>query len=188
MSAFDELLTPILLLNRVAGKPAIADMTADQLTHYIAVQNKIVLSECKELMAAIESRDALEFLDGICDVVYTTLYLERLHIVANTSMNELLENLATTATTWAHHNAELFVKAMLLVIENNASKYTTDHARATSWVLEPDHMLVDNALDGVTYYSIVDRNGKMRKPSDFVPVDLSELAKQVDVSDKSFFL
>jgi hypothetical protein len=188
MESFDSLAAPILVLNRVAGKPAIKDMTPEQLTHYITVQNKIVLSECKELMAAIEARDALEFLDGICDVVYTGLYLERLHIAAHTSANELLDNLCTTATTWCFENAELFVKAMNLVIENNASKYTTDLNRATSWVLEADHNLVDTVIEGVNYYSIVDRNGKMRKPSDFVPVDLSDLAKEVDTSDNRFFL
>lgn len=72
------------------------------------------------------------------------------------------------------------VTAARRIVENNKLKYTTDRDVAYAWRLptgaRKDGIKVQEVVvDGVTYYSLVDKNGKIRKHRDFVAVELSDL-------------
>lgn len=183
-----DLRNAVMLLNRVAGKPDLLETTPDQLQNLIKVQNKIVFSECRELIKAVAERDPVEFLDGICDVAYTTAYLHPLVMLADQIPSEFIRAIDEVVDAWINKNSDLFWEAMALVVENNASKFTSDKLRADSWVLAEGTFIKESEVNGVTYYCVMNAHGKMCKPSDFKSVDLTELSKKVDLTDTDYFL
>lgn len=74
---------------------------------------------------------------------------------------------------------ECCIEALELVCENNLSKFTQDQDLAAKWgekftkaqLKDGYHIRVAD-VDGEVWYSIVDGNGKFRKPKNFKEVDL----------------
>lgn len=101
--------------------------------------------------------------------------IEKLQLVANIAEYIIQYPLPKSVTD------EQMIIAGKRIVENNKLKYTTDEEVARSWRLPVGARregIKVQAVEyhGVTYYSLVDKNGKIRKHRDFVAVDLSDLS------------
>lgn len=170
--AFDD----VVDFNAKAGN-SLDNVTYDDLFN----QTKITLEECNELMVAAgtftalrdgkitleqvyevtgkQSYDAeLEILDGLCDVLVTALQ-------AVAQLEALGFNVAD---------------AFDRVMTNNNTKIFDDHQEATQAAIKlQEHLkepisLQEETYEGVKYWTMRDVNNKIRKPVDFVGVDLQE--------------
>lgn len=81
---------------------------------------------------------------------------------------------------------EAVVKSLEAVCENNLSKFTQDKSVADSWVgkftkaqIKEGFHIRESVVDGATWYSIVDGNGKFRKHKNFKGVDLKPILKEL---------
>ena len=170
--AFDD----VVDFNAKAGN-SLDNVTYDDLFN----QTKITLEECNELMVAAgtftalrdgkitleqvyevtgkQSYDAeLEILDGLCDVLVTALQ-------AVAQLEALGFNVAD---------------AFDRVMTNNNTKIFDDHQEATQAAIKLQEQLgepislQEETYEGVKYWTMRDVNNKIRKPVDFVGVDLQE--------------
>ena len=116
-------------------------------------QVAIIQSELTELETAIAGRDKVEMLDGIVDVLYTSLRLVGL-------MEERYD----------------VIEACRRVAENNALKYRTYPFKASE-IPEGCHQVVVEGRYGNTY-CLKDAAGKVRKYNNFPKVDLSDLVEE----------
>jgi hypothetical protein len=133
----------------------------DSLDFWRAVENqtKLVLEETKETLAAIEEGNAVELADGLADIFVTYAWLAELVYQAGFETD----------------------LAMRLVNQNNATKIFTTYTKAkeTLEALEAkgeiEGLHIEEAVvKGVPYFTVRDGNRKIRKPIDFVSVDLTE--------------
>lgn len=125
----------------------IADNLANVDNESVNLQLSLIFEELSETIAAFENKDCVELLDGAVDIFVTTC--------------GLLQKLSS-----AGFNVNAALKA---VCDNNLSKFPkvgfpVRYDEAFSAVLKEEHQV----------YVIKDSNGKIRKPSDFVPVNLLE--------------
>ena len=74
-------------------------------------------------------------------------------------------------------NLDLLDKCVQLVVENNKQKFTTSKEEFDTW--ESEFIRKELVVDGVTYYTLVDENGKIRKRNNFPKVDLSFVLDEV---------
>lgn len=133
----------------------------DSLEFWRAVENqaKLVVEEAKETLAACEHGDPVELLDGVCDIMVTFSFLAELVYQAGFDTDH----------------------AMHLVNKNNATKIFTTYTKAkeTLDALEEKGeieglYIQEVVVRGVPFYTVRDGNNKIRKPVDFVSVDLVE--------------
>ena len=135
--------------NDVQKFNAIADNFSNVDKESIKRQISFITEELKETQKAFDEGDSKELLDGLCDVFVTWAGLAQKMSVAGYDVPSALKR----------------------VNENNLSKFPK---RATDEDLEnPDRFLTKN----FTCDCVVLKNaaGKIMKPSDFKPVDLSDL-------------
>lgn len=107
-----------------------------------------IFEEFQETVTALEERDAVELLDGAVDVWVTVVGLLQKLEVAGFNVAEAIKR----------------------VDENNLSKFP---AKGKPLVYSANHHAVFNEKYQVSV--IKDVGGKVRKPSNFKPVDLSDL-------------
>lgn len=147
---FTESLQASFDFNELAGK--------DQDYTYGAIASQVALikEEAKELQEALDNNDPVELLDAVCD----------LYVVLNGLTQKLL-------------NAGFDVaEAMQAVDDNNFSKFpatTTEVQQSKKWYKETkgvDVIIERNQKYGV--YVLKDSNGKVRKPSSFKDVELTD--------------
>ena len=144
-------------------------------------QNRVNYEECKELYYAISSIEQLfngsttlaalegynpllETLDGAVDVSVTY-----------TALVEMLESRGLNVSKGAER-----------ILKNNDNKLFTDfndaqvEAHKLQNELGETIVVCTTLVDGVQYYCLKDENGKVRKKTGFVGVDLSDLLESVN--------
>lgn len=160
----------------------------------VNVQLNQVKEELAEILVAIDL-DTKEHIDGHVDAMFVGLnfvemnqylaqideallekhlHVNKLQLVGNIFDHIISYPLPETVTD------EAMVTAARRVVENNKLKYTTDRDVAYAWRLpagarKEGIKVQEVVVDGVSYYSLVDKNGKIRKHRDFVAVELSDL-------------
>ena len=105
-----------------------------------------------------------------------TFPIEKLQLIANITDYIIQYPLPKSVTD------EQMITACKRIVENNKLKYTTDKEVAKAWRLpvgarREGIKIQEVEYQGVVYYSLVDKNGKIRKHRDFVAVDLLDLAE-----------
>ena len=123
----------------------------------ISVDNQIgfIFSELEETITGFEARDAVELLDGACDLFVTVAGLMQKLEVAGFNVDE----------------------ALARVNSNNLSKFLDAEKFSPFSVLSDlplGHTVKLNRKHNLLV--IKDENDKVRKPKTFVPVDVSDLA------------
>lgn len=119
-------------------------------------QMQRIIEEAKETQEAVVAGNALEFLDGVCDLFVVTSYLMEQAVAAGFDVEGALK----------------------AVCDNNDTKYSTDvevaQAGAMTHTASGTPCIVKaTSVGGITYYSIVRKSdGKIMKPVDFQSVDL----------------
>lgn len=151
LAEFEE---DIYLFHSNCDIPNVDKRTPDtEMWEALSRQVNIIQSELTELETAVAVRDKVEMLDGIVDVLYTSLRLVGL-------MEERYD----------------VTEACQRIAENNALKYR-EYPFKASEIPEGCHQVVVEGRYGNTY-CLKDATGKVRKYNNFPKVDLSDLAEE----------
>lgn len=118
----------------------------------LSLDNQIsfIFSELEETITAIESGNKVELLDGACDLFVTVAGLMQKLEVAGFDVDEALQR----------------------VNENNMSKYIPASETNFEKFVDKNHKATLNKKHSV--YVIKDGVGKIRKPTNFVSVNISD--------------
>lgn len=143
---FDNMYEDVKAFNNLAGGKTSKDS-------FIA-QVKCLVEEVNETVQGVEDNDVVAILDGAIDTIYVAMGI--LHKLEQLGVN--------------------IHKASNQVCENNLTKFPTSEYEATETV-----KFYNNTNVNVHYvfnhdyskYVIKDENGKVRKPFNFIPTDLS---------------
>lgn len=174
----------ILLFNKIISNGRdIEDFFVDELIERLKLQVNITKEEVDETIKAKAENDVVEYYDGLADVVFTAVFLLSLDSVlvdkwnignedlSSFEFNQELGESIVELLSAKDVNLDLLDKCVELVVENNKQKFTTSKEEFDSW--ESEFIRKELVVDGVTYYTFVDDNGKIRKRDGFKPVDLS---------------
>jgi len=132
--------------NEIAGKAATAP-TKQQLLQQLA----LIQEELTETIAAVESDDQTETIDGLCDVLITAVGFKHMLDLQGYNTSE----------------------AMQATAENNLSKFIKNYATMDGiYVRESNVRAEYNAKYDVVV--LLDENNKVKKPVGFVSNDLSK--------------
>ena len=160
--------------------------TQEEFDREVLMQQRLIQEESTETMIALIEDDAVEILDGLTDVLFTTSWL--VHILKECQDKGFV--VSQLLNTWLscipiNEVGQLFdeqtvLEAMQRVAVNNSSKFTAVKEQAERWKLAmPEYELSDVAVDGVVYWCLRDEAVKIRKHCDYVSVDLSDLVEVV---------
>lgn len=166
----------------------------------INVQLEQVREECIVEFLPAFGKNLKETIDGKIDTLFVYLNLRAMLEDFNSSLAkletpeevtdvlnlldadtyELISNIVPHALSLSNRAKEEHMEACAkLIVENNKLKYTTSEDEANSWVIDNSDGLNTRVQavehDGVTYYSLVDDNGKIRKHKNFTKVKLEDV-------------
>lgn len=195
-----EALTPkVVLFNTLVGGD-FKTLSEEDKASRIDLQIDIVSEELIKEYAVFFAKDRIEELDAIADVLFTVSYLQyQLKVCDEQGLHYLdinhdrLQFLMSQIelffeTMYTHFDLDIIIKATDLVVENNMLKFTTDKEDFDKWKAPAKEALTpsEQTVDGVTYYCLVNENGKVRKRKGFPTVDLSGLVEEQNIRDSSY--
>ena len=174
---------------------------AKAVNFQINIVNEEMVNEFRQFFG---SDNPVEELDAIADTLFTLSYLhyqlgvvsglpEEDYDVVNSLLNHAkLELLVMDSDSFfnvymRHFDAPIIIEASELVIANNNQKFTDNPLEFEKWQSPKGENLVASSreYDGVTYYVLVNENGKVRKKKGFKGVQLKPLVeKQGERFDK----
>ncbi len=174
---------------------------AKAINFQINIVNEEMVNEFRQFFG---SDDPVEELDAIGDTLFTLSYLhyqlgvvndlpKEDYDVINSLLNHAkLELLVMDSDSFfnvymRHFDAPIIIEASELVIANNNQKFTDNLLEFEKWQSPKGENLVASSreYDGVTYYVLVNENGKVRKKRGFKGVQLKPLVeKQGERFDK----
>lgn len=174
---------------------------AKAINFQINIVNEEMVNEFRQFFG---SDNPIEELDAIADTLFTLSYLHyQLGVVSdlpkedydvvNSLLNHAkLELLVMDSDSFfnvymRHFDAPIIIEASELVIANNNQKFTDNLLEFEKWQSPKGENLVASSreYDGVTYYVLVNENGKVRKKRGFKGVQLKPLVeKQGERFDK----
>lgn len=178
-----------ILFNKIVDNGrSVEDMYVDELIKRIEQQYWITKEEVDETIKAIEENDVVEYYDGLADILFTYFYLSAVEDHLNSKFgisgtilsnhekyNELGEKTVEILKR-DDIDLEILNEVCDRVIENNKQKFTTNQDEFLSW--ESDHYPKSLEIDGVTYYFLVDDNGKVKKHKGFRELEIKDLFEQ----------
>ena len=174
---------------------------AKAINFQINIVNEEMVNEFRQFFG---SDNPVEELDAIADTLFTLSYLhyqlgvvndlpEEDYDIVNGLLNHAkLELLVMDSDSFfnvymRHFDAPIIIEASELVIANNNQKFTDNLLEFEKWQSPKGENLVASSreYDGVTYYVLVNENGKVRKKRGFKGVQLKPLVeKQGERFDK----
>ena len=174
---------------------------AKAINFQINIVNEEMVNEFRQFFG---SDNPVEELDAIADTLFTLSYLhyqlgvvndlpEEDYDVVNSLLNHAkLELLVMDSESFfnvymRHFDAPIIIEASELVIANNNQKFTDNLLEFEKWQSPKGENLVASSREygGVTYYALVNENGKVRKKRGFKGVQLKPLVeKQGERFDK----
>lgn len=194
-----EVLTPkVVLFNTLVGGD-FKTLSEEDKASRIDLQIDIVSEELIKEYAVFFAKDQIEELDAIADVLFTVSYLQyQLKVCDEQGLNNLdinhdrLQFVMSQIglffeSMYTHFDLDIIIKATNLVVENNMLKFTTDKEDFDKWKAPAKEKLTpsEQTVDGVTYYCLVNENGKVRKRKGFKVMDLSGLVEEQNIRDVS---
>lgn len=174
---------------------------AKAINFQINIVNEEMVNEFRQFFG---SDNPVEELDAIADTLFTLSYLhyqlgvvndlpEEDYDIVNGLLNHAkLELLVMDSDSFfnvymRHFDAPIIIEASELVIANNNQKFTDNLLEFEKWQSPKGENLVASSREygGVTYYVLVNENGKVRKKKGFKGVQLKPLVeKQGERFDK----
>lgn len=176
------------------------DMTLVEKINQINVQLQQVREECIVEFLPAFGKDLKETIDGKIDTLFVFLNLRVMLEDFNSSLAqlsnpdevadvlnlldadtyELVSKIVPHALALSNKAKEEHMEACAkLIVENNKLKYTANRDEAYSWEIDNSDGLNTRVQEieheGVTYYSLVDDNGKIRKHKNFTKVKLEDV-------------
>lgn len=186
----DKCFYSALLFNTIVDGQTFETLGKEDLKNKIVSQYHITLEEVEETEKAIKENDIVEMYDGLADCLYTAEFLLEMvecYILKfanvqladmNFATNEFGVDFKGLKTRYDYvldynFDVEILDKCVDCVLENNMQKFTTDKSEFDTW--KSPYNLKECTVDGVTYYFLVDDNGKVRKRDNFPKVDLAPI-------------
>ena len=167
---------------------------AKAINFQINIVNEEMVNEFRQFFG---SDNPVEELDAIADTLFTLSYLhyqlgvandlpEEDYDIVNGLLNHAkLELLVMDSDSFfnvymRHFDAPIIIEASELVIANNNQKFTDNLLEFEKWQSPKGENLVASSreYDGVTYYVLVNENGKVRKKKGFKGVQLKPLVEK----------
>ena len=167
---------------------------AKAINFQINIVNEEMVNEFRQFFG---SDNPVEELDAIADTLFTLSYLhyqigvvndlpKEDYDVINSLLNHAkLELLVMDSDSFfnvymRHFDAPIIIEASELVIANNNQKFTDNLLEFEKWQSPKCENLVASSreYDGVTYYVLVNENGKVRKKKGFKGVQLKPLVEK----------
>lgn len=167
------------------------------LVENLNVQMEQVKEEVLELFTAYGTTDTVEIIDGIIDTHFTWCnfhfmvdeikemaekdpkILDVFEGSASLQLIDLIAGIVPVAFQLKLPVDEsVLLGAAKLIIENNRLKYTQNAVEAFGWEVEQDGTDISvfkTVVDGVVWYCLKDKNGKVRKHKNFKKVKLEDL-------------
>lgn len=181
-----KMLEASTLFNKIVDNGrSVDDLYVDELIKRLEQQYWITKEEVDETLKAIEENDIVEYYDGLADVLYVSTFLvelaKRLCCDFNIGDQDLskheefseLDKQINDILKRDDIDLEILNEVCDRVIENNKQKFTTDQEEFLTW--ESDHYPKSLEIDGVTYYFLVDENGKVKKHKGFNELNIKDL-------------
>lgn len=199
-SYYYEVLTPkVVLFNTLVGGD-FKTLSEEDKASRIDLQIDIVSEELIKEYAVFFAKDQIEELDAIADVLFTVSYLQyQLKVCDEQFLTELdinhdrLQFLMSQIglffeSMYTHFDLDIIIKATDLVVDNNMLKFTTDKEAFDKWKSPAKENLTpsEQTVDGLTYYCLVNENGKVRKRKGFKIVDLTGLVEEQNIRDNGY--
>lgn len=185
----NKMLEAASLFNKIVDNGrSVDDLYVDELIKRLEQQYRITKEEVEETLKAIEENNIIEYYDGIADILFTATFLleldNRLNVDFNIGDNDLsrhkeyetLGNQIIEILKREDIDLEILNEVCDRVIFNNKQKFTTDQEEFLTW--ESDHYPKSLEIDGVTYYFLVDENGKVKKRKGFNELEIKDLFEQ----------
>ena len=167
---------------------------AKAINFQINIVNEEMVNEFRQFFG---SDNPVEELDAIADTLFTLSYLhyqlgvvndlpEEDYDIVNGLLNHAkLELLVMDSDSFfnvymRHFDAPIIIEASELVIANNNQKFTDNLLEFEKWQSPKGENLVASSREygGVTYYALVNENGKVRKKRGFKGVQLKPLVEK----------
>lgn len=167
---------------------------AKAINFQINIVNEEMVNEFRQFFG---SDNPVEELDAIADTLFTLSYLhyqlgvvndlpEEDYDIVNGLLNHAkLELLVMDSDSFfnvymRHFDAPIIIEASELVIANNNQKFTDNLLEFEKWQSPKGENLVASSREygGVTYYVLVNENGKVRKKKGFKGVQLKPLIEK----------
>lgn len=167
---------------------------AKAINFQINIVNEEMVNEFRQFFG---SDNPVEELDAIADTLFTLSYLhyqlgvvndlpEEDYDIVNGLLNHAkLELLVMDSDSFfnvymRHFDAPIIIEASELVIANNNQKFTDNLLEFEKWQSPKGENLVASSREygGVTYYVLVNENGKVRKKKGFKGVQLKPLVEK----------
>lgn len=175
-----------ILFNKIVDNGrSVNELHVDELIKRLDQQYWITKEEVDETLKAIEENDIVEYYDGLADILFTATFLLELGNLLVKDFNigeqdlsmhieytELCDQITNTLTR-DDIDLEILNEVCDRVIHNNKQKFTTDQEEFLTW--ESDHYPKSLEIDGVTYYFLVDENGKVKKHKGFKELEIKDL-------------
>ena len=178
-----------ILFNKIVDNGRSVDnLHVDELIQRLEQLYWMTKEEVDETLKAIEENDIIEYYDGIADILFTATFLLELD-------NRLVKDFNIGEQDLSMHreyielgdqiveilkrddiDLEILNEVCDRVIENNKQKITTNQEEFLSW--ESNHYPKSLEIDGVTYYFLVDENGKVKKHKGFKELEIKDLFTQ----------
>lgn len=195
---YDVLTPKVVLFNTLVGGD-FKTLSEEDKASRIDLQIDIVSEELIKEYAVFFAEDQVEELDAIADVLFTVSYLQyQLKVCDEQGLHQLdinhdrLQFLMSQIelffeSMYTHFDLDIIIKATDLVVENNMLKFTTDKKEFEKWKAPVKENLTasEQTVGGVTYYCLVNENGKVRKRKGFKVMDLSGLVEEQNIRDVS---
>lgn len=175
------------------------------LIEKLNVQMEQVREECLELFTAYGTNDLAEIVDGIIDVAFVwsnfdfmvgelkklsekdPKVMDELEELINGWLLDLIAGMFPVAANLKPPvGLDVLLASAKLIIANNRLKYTDSEQEVLSWVIDNSDGLETGIqktiVDGTVWYSLVDKNGKVRKHKHFKKVQLEDLVRGANES------
>ncbi len=164
MRNINEMIAETVKWGRKVGRKFVPAYTFE-FDRDVTVQSKFNLEEANEISDAAVISDYVEILDGVCDNLFTLAQLIGMLEAAGFDVDG----------------------AYKAVLDNNNTKVfnTFFEACEAKEKLEDrddiEYFIETNYVDGLSYYVVVRSDGKVMKPFNFIPVDLTKFVPKSDV-------
>lgn len=195
-----EVLTPKVVLFNTLISGDFKTLSEEDKASRIDLQIDIVSEELIREYAVFFAKDQIEELDAIADVLFTVSYLQyQLKVCDEQFLTELdinhdrLQFLMSQIglffeTMYTHFDLDIIIDATHRVVENNMLKFTTDKELFDKWESPEGELLSpsEQTIEGVTYYCLINDNGKVRKKQGFPQVFLVDLVNEQNDRDADY--
>lgn len=149
----------IYLFNSLIGQNP-AQAGTEEFFNQVSNQTSLILEEVNETLDAAINRDLVEVIDGVSDIMVTAIGLYQKLQLSGVDIGEALHQVCDNNLKKFHRDPEEANKTVKFYQDQGVETFVRFHKME----------------DGSEYFAVIRKeDGKLMKPYDFEPVDLSNI-------------